>query len=133
MKEHESGKQATGSFDDIQRTHMILLPRASDHTHEQNVAFRMITLGKKRLPNPESALAAGQEPGVSTFTIVEREAQRLTEYDIRREPEDEPRRQFGLWWPRLGTTCKRSSVVCKRARARPRREVRLDSETEADL
>lgn len=65
MKEHETGKQAAASFDDIQRMHMILLPRASDHTHDESVAFRMVTLGNKRLPHPEAALAAGQEPGVS--------------------------------------------------------------------
>ncbi len=63
VDEAKQDKPAAESLDDIQRTHMVLLPRKSDETHDKSVAWRQISIGKKRMPNPEAALEAGQEPG----------------------------------------------------------------------
>lgn len=67
------------SIDDLQNTFMLLVPRVSDSetapaTKEQDgqqdkreppnpTGYRLISLGKKRLPEPDAALKVGQEPG----------------------------------------------------------------------
>lgn len=77
----EAEKSSTESLDDVQNTFMLLVPRASesdtapaaDASTEQEhddkrkppnpTAYRLVSLGKKRMPSPEAALKAGQEPG----------------------------------------------------------------------
>ncbi|SNX81716.1 uncharacterized protein MEPE_00421 [Melanopsichium pennsylvanicum] len=76
----------TESLDDVQNAFMLLVPRASESetapASEANgkngaakvgqedkrkppnpTAYRLISLGKKRMPSPEAALKSGQEPG----------------------------------------------------------------------
>lgn len=83
-----SGKAAT-SIDDVQNTHVLLVPTKSEsedapptNKHEngsdqnenhsattgekakkEGVGFRLIRLGKKRLPAPEEAIKKGLQPG----------------------------------------------------------------------
>ncbi|PWN38619.1 uncharacterized protein FA14DRAFT_143731 [Meira miltonrushii] len=83
-----SGKAAT-SIDDVQSTHLLLVPAKSDsenapptNKHEngendqnnysgtsgekarkEGVGFRLIRLGKKRMPAPEEAIKKGLQPG----------------------------------------------------------------------
>ncbi|SPO20063.1 uncharacterized protein UTRI_00457_B [Ustilago trichophora] len=77
---------STESLDDVQNTFMLLVPRASESDtapangaddkkasakEEQDdkrkppnpTAYRLVSLGKKRMPSPEVALKSGQEPG----------------------------------------------------------------------
>ncbi|KAJ1030282.1 hypothetical protein NDA16_001192 [Ustilago loliicola] len=72
---------STESLDDVQNTFMLLVPRASEsvtapakgskkESDEDDkrkplnpTAYRLVSLGKKRMPSPEAALKAGQEPG----------------------------------------------------------------------
>lgn len=72
---------STKSLDDVQNTFMLLVPRASesntapakgskkeadedDKRKPPNpTAYRLVSLGKKRMPSPDAALKAGQEPG----------------------------------------------------------------------
>ncbi|CBQ67777.1 conserved hypothetical protein [Sporisorium reilianum SRZ2] len=77
---------STESLDDVQNTSMLLVPRASESdtapaseasggksssTDGQGdkrkppnpTAYRLVSLGKKRMPSPEAALKSGQEPG----------------------------------------------------------------------
>lgn len=83
-----SGKAAT-SIDDVQSSHLLLVPAKSEsenapptnrHENEENgqnnysattgekarkegVGFRLIRLGKKRMPAPEEAIKKGLQPG----------------------------------------------------------------------
>ncbi|KAJ9476772.1 hypothetical protein PHBOTO_000442 [Pseudozyma hubeiensis] len=77
----EAEKSSTESLDDVQNTFMLLVPRASEsdtapaadtstkQEHDDKrkppnpTAYRLVSLGKKRMPSPEAALKAGQEPG----------------------------------------------------------------------
>jgi hypothetical protein len=85
----EETKQAAESIDDVQNTHMLLVPIESqsstasiqdakpvkddgaqkpaattgEEARKLGVGFRLIRLGKKRLPAPEQAIANGLEPG----------------------------------------------------------------------
>ncbi|SPO20980.1 uncharacterized protein UTRI_00457 [Ustilago trichophora] len=77
---------STETLDDVQNTFMLLVPRASESEtapakevsdkqssarEEQDdkrkppnpTAYRLVSLGKKRMPSPEAALKNGQEPG----------------------------------------------------------------------
>ncbi|KAJ1031053.1 hypothetical protein NDA18_002274 [Ustilago nuda] len=71
---------STKSLDDVPNTFMLLVPRASesntapakgskeadedDKRKPPNpTAYRLVSLGKKRMPSPDAALKAGQEPG----------------------------------------------------------------------
>lgn len=74
-------KNSTESLDDVQNTFMLLVPRASEsdtapaksskkESDEEDkrkppnpTAYRLVSLGKKRMPSPEAALKVGQEPG----------------------------------------------------------------------
>lgn len=69
------------SLDEVQNTFMVLVPRASESdtapassTKKEDeeadkreppnpTAYRLISLGKKRMPSPEAAIASGSEPG----------------------------------------------------------------------
>lgn len=76
----KADSKSTESLDDVQNTFMLLVPRASesdtapaanaskkeegDKREPPNpTAYRLVSLGKKRMPSPEAALKAGQEPG----------------------------------------------------------------------
>ena len=85
-KVETSGKAAT-SIDDVQNTHLLLVPAKSesenapptnkhngndenDHAgttgekaRKEGVGFRLIRLGKKRMPAPEEAIKRGLQPG----------------------------------------------------------------------
>ncbi|SAM69610.1 uncharacterized protein UBRO_00619 [Ustilago bromivora] len=72
---------STESLEDVQNTFMLLVPRASEsdkapakgskkEADEDDkrmppnpTAYRLVSLGKKRMPSPDAALKAGQEPG----------------------------------------------------------------------
>ena len=77
---------STESLGDVQNTFMLLVPRASESdtapvsrsrgkkssAEEESddkrkppnpTAYRLVSLGKKRMPSPEAALKSGQEPG----------------------------------------------------------------------
>ncbi|UZJ55938.1 hypothetical protein CBS101457_005258 [Exobasidium rhododendri] len=84
----KSGKSAS-SINDVQNTHMLLIPQVSESAtapaptngskktdsnaqpsattgekaKEQGVGYRLIKLGKKRLPAPEEAIKSGLQPG----------------------------------------------------------------------
>lgn len=60
------------SLSDVQNTHMLLVPRSSDSptahassssNEDKGTGWRLISLGKKRMPDPEIALEQGQKPG----------------------------------------------------------------------
>ena len=73
---------STESLDDVQNTFMLLVPRASEsdtapaseaegneaEQHDKRkppnpTAYRLVSLGKKRMPSPSAALKSGQKPG----------------------------------------------------------------------
>ncbi|CAO1633869.1 unnamed protein product [Sympodiomycopsis kandeliae] len=84
--ERNKDEPAATSIDSVQNTHMLLLPRASDSdtapakaestssdgnkserngekARSEGIGARLVRLGKKRLPDPSSAIAQGDEPG----------------------------------------------------------------------
>lgn len=82
MSSDKAESNTTESLDDVGNTFMLLVPRASDSDtapasdavkakQEQDdkrkppnpTAYRLVSLGKKRMPSPEAALKSGQEPG----------------------------------------------------------------------
>lgn len=86
MSSDKAESNSTKSLDDVQSTSMLLVPRASESDTAPAVyaandkgfaedgqddkrkppnltAYRLISLGKKRMPSPEAALKRGQEPG----------------------------------------------------------------------
>lgn len=85
MSADKAESNRTESLGDVQNTSLLLVPRASesdtapasgaggkksfqkdegDKRKPPNpTAYRLISLGKKRMPSPEAALKAGQEPG----------------------------------------------------------------------
>lgn len=86
MSSDKAESNSTESLDDVQNTYMLLVPRASESDtapasdasggksaskNEQDdkrkppnpTAYRLVSLGKKRMPSPEAALKSGQDPG----------------------------------------------------------------------
>ena len=83
MSADKAETNSTESLDDVQNTFMLLVPRSSESDtapasdapsrkkEEQGdkrvppnpTAYRLVSLGKKRMPSPEAALKSGQEPG----------------------------------------------------------------------
>lgn len=97
VDDYDKQEKAVSSIDDVQNTHMLLVPQASKSEtapaspgtaekiakeKEQNggqqqppagttgekakkhgIGFRLVRLGKKRLPAPEEAIARGLQPG----------------------------------------------------------------------
>lgn len=87
-KGEDDNQPAAKSIDDTQNTHMLLLPRSSDSdtapakpasqqpndidnkseqtgekARQGGIGARLIRLGKKRMPEPNAAIATGNQPG----------------------------------------------------------------------